>query len=129
MDLTQLDSVKASNDGADLHVVHPSTGEKLGIVITLAGPDSDVFRKAKRRNTDKRLKAVQKGREKLSSAELEQEATEILAACTLDWSGIQEGKKDLECTPENASDLYTRYPWIREQVDEFIGDRANFIKD
>jgi hypothetical protein len=37
-------------------------------------------------------------------------------------------KKELEFSVDNAIALYERFPWIKEQVDIAIGDRANFIK-
>lgn len=129
MDITKLDTVKASNAGADLELLHPATGEKTGVTITLAGPDSDVYRKALRRQADRQFKTSQKrSQQHQTAAELEEEAVKVLAACTLDWQGMEEGKDALGCTPENVEHVYRKYLWIREQVDEFVGDRQAFIK-
>jgi len=35
--------------------------------------------------------------------------------------------KELACNKDNAAALYERFPWIKEQVDTAVGDRANFI--
>jgi hypothetical protein len=45
-DLASLDSAAKAEDGAELEVLHPISGEKLGIAIRLAGTDSAVHRKA-----------------------------------------------------------------------------------
>lgn len=50
---------------------------------------------------------------------------ELLTACTASWNLTWNGKQP-ECTPENVRKLYAEQPWIREQVDVFVGDRANF---
>ena len=42
LDLASLDSAAKADDGADLEVLHPVSGEKLGVVIRLAGADSAV---------------------------------------------------------------------------------------
>ena len=43
-DLAKLDTAKVAEEGAELHVAHPTTGEDLGITITLIGTDSKTFR-------------------------------------------------------------------------------------
>ena len=129
MDLRDLDTVATSNEGADLHLLHPGNGEPVGITITLAGPDSDVFKKARyrARNTTRQMMMKRGGKVKTAEEE-EQEDIEGYAGCTLAWDGVEEHGKKLKCTRDNAIHLYTRYPWIREQVNFFIGDRANFTK-
>lgn len=127
MDLKRLDTVSASNEGAELAIYAPD-GEKTDIVIRLAGVDSDVYRKASRKQRDKRLQNLQKrGKQKLTSAELDEEGIALLAACTLGWENLEENGQPLECTRENAERLYHDYPDVRQQVDAFIGDRANFL--
>jgi hypothetical protein len=43
-DLATLDTAKVAEEGAELRVAHPTTGEELGIQITLIGTDSKTFR-------------------------------------------------------------------------------------
>ena len=44
-------------------------------------------------------------------------------------SGLKENGVDLDLTDQaTAIDVLTRYNWLREQIDEFITDRANFYK-
>lgn len=130
MDLSELNTVESSNEGAVLEPIHPATGEKIGISITLAGADSERYTKAQRKNTDKRLKNMQKQqRNKMTSAEIEEENLELLAECTLSWENVIYQGDPLDCTKANAKMLYQALPWLKEQIDEFIGDRANFIKD
>ena len=60
--------------------------------------------------------------------EVEQDGLELLAKCTRSWSGVVIDGKDVEFSHSNALMVYERFPWIKEQVDTAIGDRANFIK-
>ena len=73
--------------------------------------------------------AQQDGKNIIDAESLEREAVEVLIVCTKDWKGIGEAGADLPCTPENVRRVYSTYLWLREQVDEFVEDRGNFMKD
>jgi hypothetical protein len=80
----------------------------------------------------KRMAKMSKGGFRATSTvpveEIESDGLELLAACTKSWSGVVIEGKQVAFSHEAAADLYTRFPWIKEQVDTAIGDRANFIK-
>ena len=126
MELTQFDVVSPANEGVWMNLEHPVTGEPLEVKIKLAGIDSDYYKKELRRQQNKRFK---KGFRKMNAEELESETIELLVACTLDWDGVELEGQALECNPENVRKVYKQFPWIKEQVDNFINDRANFLKN
>jgi len=125
-DLAKLNS----EDEATYEVVHPSTGEPLGIKITVAGIDSKKYRDAQRKLSNKRLKQTF-GRGVVNKTptveEFEAETIDILAKCTLSWEKVVWEGNDLPCTYENAKMIYGNLIWLRDQVDAFINDRANFL--
>jgi phage/plasmid-associated DNA primase len=59
--------------------------------------------------------------------DLKDESVELLAKCTKGWSGITESGKEVPFSYENAVKLYTKYLWLREQIDRFMADRSNFL--
>jgi hypothetical protein len=131
MDLASLASV---DEGSTLELRHPGTGAPLldddekPISITLAGKDSDRYRATQRAISNRLLK---QGRKQTPTVEaMEADAVEVLVACTLEWSGVVIDGEPLKCSAANARKIYTdpRCAWIREQVDAFIDDRANFSK-
>jgi hypothetical protein len=126
MDLSTIDLTKSAEDGADLILEHPVTGEPLDIIITLAGTDSSSYRMKQKEIQNKRITKMARGK-KADFSTSDEEACDLLAGCTLGWVGIVESGKDVEFSKSNAKDLYTKHLWIREQVDVFIGDRANFF--
>lgn len=131
IDLANIDTVKGANEGFDVQIYHPATNEDLGITINVIGKDSDEFQKITREQTKKRMQKAAKGGFRnvtIPVEELEEDSLKLLAACTKGWKGVVENGKAIECTKENAMAIYEKYPWIREQVDTAIGDRANFIK-
>ncbi len=131
LDLAELDTTKAANAGFDVSLYHPATNADLGITIRVLGKDSDEFRRISNAQNKRRLDRMQRGGFRVSMPspeEMEQNAIELLASCTVGWTGVVLEKKPLPFSKENAKMLYTRVPWIREQVDAAIGDRANFTQ-
>ncbi len=135
MDLSTLDTTAVSEIGAKMEVQHPGTGavvmqeDNKPVTITLAGQDSDLYRKADRRITDKRLKnSAGARRTVLTSEGIEADNLERLVACTIAWDGLTFEGSTPDCTPENARALYKKLFWLREQAEAFIAERANFLK-
>ena len=131
-DLSSLDVVRSANDGVAIDILHPVTKEPLGITITVLGADSAAFKKLATDQNRRRLAKMEKqGGFKPSAVtqdERDEDAIELLAACTKAWNGVVLDAVTLECNRDNAMGLYERLPWLREQIDVAIGDRANFIK-
>jgi hypothetical protein len=132
LDLSALDTVAGANAGFEVMLYHPKTREDTGAVITILGRDSDKFREITNAQSRRRVNKMQKGgfrgaNSALTPEELEKEQIDLLAGCTLGWSGINREGVPLEFSVENAKAIYRGFPWIREQVDEAMGDRANFI--
>ena len=100
--------------------------------IMLLGNDSLVAVKHRRAATNKHLAKRAKLRGKITAEELEDTAAEMLAAQTKGWKLINfEGEDiDFPFTKANAVELYSNpsFSWIHEQVNEFVDERANFIK-
>ncbi|MBW2635990.1 MAG: hypothetical protein JRC86_00435 [Deltaproteobacteria bacterium] len=149
IDLASFDTVKGSNEGFDVRIFHPGTNEDLPYVISVLGKDSDQFQKVSRSQSKRRMAKMQKGGFRnagnIPVEEVEQNGTELLAACSTGWKTLAETDDkgeivapeketldldgaDFPFSVDNAEILYTRFPWIKEQVDTAIGDRANFIK-
>ena len=132
-DLSEMNLSRSADEGAVMTLYHPVNGEPIiddttgqPWTITLAGQDSERFRKATQANTNRRL-SMRRGRPgQITAQELDNEALELLVACTLSWSGITLELQPLAFEPNNVRKVYRDFPWVREQVDAFIGDRANF---
>ena len=123
-DLAKLDTAKVAEEGAELRVAHPTTGEDLGITITLIGTDSKTFRDISKSRATASLK--KKTRE-IDLDQNESDAVDLLAKCTKGWNGITENGKEVVFNYDNAVKLYTKYLWLREQIDRFMADRSNFL--
>lgn len=131
-------------DLAYLHVESPVDGTPLylnddegkadrakPVRILLRGKDSPEYRTAEHKIRNQRLKGVgRRGKIVSVTAEaLEMEATELMATCVVNWENVVIGGESIPFSKEAATKLIEDFPWIREQVDEFISDRANFLGD
>jgi hypothetical protein len=140
VEVSSLDSLASisisADEGAEMKVLHPVSRRPMAlsdgtpVTVKLAGADSARFRKVQRGATDRRLKmAANNRRAVLNSADIESDGLDSLVACTLSWTGIVLDGKPVECNPANVKMVYLKMPWLKEQVDEFIGDRANFLRE
>lgn len=103
----------------------PMLHEGEPITITLYSAESDVMRRFMQRQTDRMQDEARRGTI-LSTQEREERDTEALVKATKAWSAMPIGGKNLECTPANATLAYTRLPWLRRQVDQYIVRLKNF---
>lgn len=133
MDFAIFDT-SVAEEGVPMEVKHPRTGAVLTqedgspITITLLGMDSKVMRRLVLEQQRQTLKARQKG-EIPDLDQAQQDAIDLFVAATVKWSGIVLGGITLECTPANARRLYIQSPRLREQIDLFLGNSANFLND
>lgn len=122
MDFSNFDTRAKSEEGAWMDITLPD-GSLTDSKILILGRDSDVFKKRIQKVADQN-RSKRKG---LPVGELERASKEVYIACTVDWKNIEINKKALECTNENIRDFYEKYPWVLDQVMEFVEDRTNFL--
>jgi hypothetical protein len=123
-------AIKSSEDGAVLHL--KDMAGKLAyaedgspVTIRLAGTDSARWRKANDKIGNDRLERARSGT-KASIEELGEENALLVASVTLGWSGIVVDGKPWDFTVDNAKKLYLTAAFVYEQVNDFVGKRANF---
>lgn len=125
-----IDSYQQSQlDTADVTINDPITGEPTDIVITVMSMDSDDYKKVQLKLQNEQIKFARKNRGKTTAERIQQEALELLVAITVNWKGVEKAGENWPFSHENARELYTKLPFIKEQVDEFVGDRRNFIRN
>lgn len=133
--LNSLNVVEKANEGTVLELVNPfdptevltDEGEKIAdkknikpFFLRLLGSDSDTYRNAIKRRFERNQG---KKKQKLDLDDAQRKAAELLAKCTVDCYMIEDDKA-VECTQPEMVRLYLKYPWLREQAEEHIGDRS-----
>lgn len=127
LDIASLDFSKDQEDGVPVDIVHPKTGDRVGLKIWVAGPDSERQRRAKRSGVNERL---QLRNQKVTAESLEAEAVKFLARATfkLEFDPGVNFQGQTEWSVKTAEQLFTRLPFAFDQVNQVAGERANFIK-
>jgi hypothetical protein len=131
-----LNDVAKVKDTIDVKIVHPKTDVVLRndeddseMTITLHGPYSSKHKAKMHEQQNRRFATAQKngGVSGITSEDLDASALELLVACTESWN-ISVGKKKEPFDPDRVRDVYTKLPWVREQVEVVIGDRKAFLE-
>lgn len=116
--IDQLYTVEDHEKGAEMQV-RDQVGKPLDMFITVIGVDSKRWRKTKTEASRKLLE---------DKADPDKVIIDSLVEATIDWRGFMSEGKELDFTKKKVRQLYQNAPYIAEQVDRFIADRANFIK-
>jgi len=136
MALAELSPKAAAEAGVAVSIRHPKTNLPLDITITVCGTDSETFKNIQRKQLNRRMERAQRSRNNkvnVTAEESEAEGLDLLVACTKAWATGERPEIEfnadewLPCTPENVRRIYEELPWMKEQVDQEIGDRANFL--
>lgn len=126
---------EAASKGAWLHLLHPSTREPLfnepdqPVRWLIAGRDSEQYQKVQAAQQTRRIEDSAKTRTKtLTGERFTGEALDLLAGCVLDVENSV--FKGVALVPEFAAvrAVLKAEPWLAEQLDEFVMERANFFE-
>lgn len=131
-DLATLDTEYCPDEAFDVELTGPDgatlfNDDGSAMTIGVLGADSDVGVKVRNANSNKRL--AQGLRMKMTAEGLDSEGASYLAKLSVRWNITMAGEKP-PFTYEAALRLYSnpRLAFIREKVDQAIGERANFLK-
>jgi len=124
-----ISALKVSNEPMKMSVRHPTTDEEMGIVIMLMGSDYEEYQeKVYELRQDAVKSAPNKELDKLSRQKTKGFLLGILSLHITGWEKIEIDGKPFKYSKDNAIHLMTEWPWMRDQVEEFVDNRANFIK-
>ena len=125
----------ALNDTFTLQLSHPVTGDKLfadkeetqPVSITLYGTSSKQYRNAVAGMQNRQLRRTAK-KEKATAEVMREESVSLLVACAAGSNNLAyEGQAVVTDTNFRALFSDARFSWIKDQVDEALGDISNFL--
>ena len=134
MELNLLNLGIQAEDGFDLVLQHPITGDDLDGVIRVRGDKSRAVQQFSRKRITEMQKRerIQKGKGKdtdLTIEELEAMAVESAIVRVISWKNIKKDGEELPFTKENAEVVFKEYDWIRQQVMEASEELKNFFSN
>lgn len=132
----QLDLANFTSDRASIPtryvVKHPVTQKPTDVAILLVGLDSDLAQSCLDAQQVQRIKKLDLTTEGVDAAfdpeESRANLIELLAACTVGWENMVFEGKELPFTKENVKLIYSRVPFIRDQVNRATGNRKLFFE-
>jgi hypothetical protein len=134
MDLSKFDSLSSSEsllavedpEGNPLTWESPS-GEAPVTIALVCCDSPEYVRVHKQQVTDIAERATSRKSKIVTGDTAEKDKLDLLVACTKGWQGFTLNGAPFPYNAANARTLYTRYRFIRDQVDEFIHQRGNFL--
>lgn len=131
MELSQFDLKKSADQPAVCNIVHPVTEEQMfkedgvtPVTVTILGQDSSKARKLAKAQAQRTLNS----RKKQTVDELQAFGRKLVASLVTDVDGITENGEPVKADAEQLEKLFESYPWIYDQLDAFIADKANFYQ-
>lgn len=128
-DLSSFDiAMKRQEEGILIPIVSMDGKTPLGFSIRVAGPDSERAIAAGEAMGNELIE--RENLATLTSKDRRESMVRYLARVTLEFVPcVLIDGKEFSYSEENAVMLYSRYPFIREQVDRSASKRAAFLKD
>jgi hypothetical protein len=112
-----------------LEIVHPSTGEPIGVRVTAISITDPSLKQAKKRILDRRLSLEQKGKG-FKADDIESNLSELLFASLTgwDWYGKDvsfHGEKP-QFNKVNVTKVFQELEWFQTQVYDFVNETSAF---
>ena len=125
-DLSALDTKKGAEAGAELTLRHPKTNELTPVKLLVLGYDSDAYQEAQDERQRKRLERLPHHRPTVE--ELNEDSLYVASMLVAGFvTPLSLDGQALAYSRESAKTLLRRFPWVREQVEDFAGKRGNFL--
>lgn len=142
--MTDIATIKTTD--RTIEILHPATGEKLGIRCTIVSVDDERLTKVKRDITNRRLYLEQRGKT-FKAEEIEENKSNLLFAATTDWQWYAQdavlddnGKVITEARDKptfngeapdfnrkNFNAVIASLPWFGDQINEAVGETKAFF--
>lgn len=125
MDLANLKPVERVID-----ILHPSTGEKIGVSVTVLSINDEKMAAAKRRIQNKKLELDRRGKT-FKADDLEENEMELLTTAITGWNW--EGDVDFHgekpaFNEKNVKAVLKELTWFKQQIMEAVGDEKAFFQ-
>lgn len=129
-----LSSLIPTTDTITVIIKHPVTDEPLlkddgtEMSIEVYAPHSAQYKAVVHEQTNKRLQKVMKNKKTALSAEdVEMMTSDLVVKTTKSWD-IQVNKKTPKFSVAEAQDLYSKLPWLKQQIIDAQEDYSSFLK-
>lgn len=114
-----------------LEIKHPSSGEELGITVTLVSLNDARMSALKRRIRVQSLERERRGKA-INVDEVEKNELDLVIGAMTGWTWKGDttfhGQKP-DFNEENIKIVFKELPWFKDQIAEAIGDEKSFFQN
>lgn len=125
MELSELKPVERV-----VEIVHPSTGEELGIMVTVISFDDPRMNEVKRRIRVQRLEHERRGKP-FKADEIDENEMSLLIGSLTGWvwkeGATFHGQKP-DFNEKNIREVFKELPWFKKQIEEALADEKGFFR-
>jgi hypothetical protein len=141
--LKSLNTKQKADEGIDIEIFHPATGDSLGIFIHMLGSDSQAYLDAERQINRQQIEQSKRTRDFTMGMNYDQQQSSLvkkMTACFISWKEKKEDGTfketievepgvELEATPDNFQKIIKDrgFFWIRQQVQTGMDNVTNFL--
>lgn len=114
-----------------IEILHPGTGEKIGIKVSLVSLKDERISNVRRKIQNKNLERETR-RETITTEELENNSFHLVFNCmtSWDWYGdITFENTKPEFTEANVKKVFKELNWFQEQIEKALDDSKAFFPD
>jgi nucleoside 2-deoxyribosyltransferase len=137
-DLDDMDTTTLSERGVAFQIMRldrPSeplrNRDGSAVTITVLGPDSAKYRHHQSLAVRKRVEEAAASGSGILTQDSDESLTQaitLMASITTEWTFKNAANEPIPCTHEAAVALYTQFPAIRDQIDQKVSRRSNFLR-
>lgn len=112
-----------------IEILHPSTGENLGITVSIISLNDERAATVRRRIQNKRIELERRGKT-FKASDIEENEMELLmvAITGWDWGENQFHKETPAFIEKNVKTVLKELPWFKKQIMEAIDDEKAFFQ-
>ena len=114
-----------------IEIKHPSTGEALGIRVTISSTQTENVKQTRRRLNDMRI-AQETRKKTLTTADAEKNGIQYIASAVESWDWYGEGATFHGEKPTfsraKVIEVMTELDWFKNQIDEELADDKAFFE-
>jgi hypothetical protein len=128
-----LNSLEVKSETTTIHLHHPKTHVLLvnddgsDMTITVHGKYSKRYRQIQQEQQNARLKRAERGgKMKLTAEEILADRHDLIVGCVESWN-IQLDGKVPELSNESVRNIFERFPWMREEIENEMESTDAFL--
>jgi len=113
-----------------IEILHPATGQELGIRVSILSITDPKLKKIKRRVQDERLRLEARGKA-FKSEDVEENLNAIVFNAMVGWEWYGDVCFNSEKPAFNqrmVKEVFEELPWFKSQIEEAIGDEQAFFQ-